>query len=80
MIYVALETASISSYILAGFLTNSKRSAEAGMKYFVYGAFATGVMLYGMSLLYWLTGQTNIYTHWQSLFAGGELLPRMSMP
>jgi len=61
MIYVALETASISSYVLAGFLTGSKRSSEAGMKYFIYGAFATGVMLYGMSLLYGLTGQTNIY-------------------
>lgn len=61
MIYVALETASISSYILAGFVTDEKRSAEAGMKYFVYGAFATGVMLYGMSLLYGVTGQTNLY-------------------
>ncbi len=61
MIYIALETASISSYVLAGFFTNQERSSEAGMKYFVYGAFATGVMLYGMSLLYGLTGQTNIY-------------------
>ncbi len=61
MIYVALETASISSYVLAGFITGSKRSSEAGMKYFIYGAFATGVMLYGMSLLYGVTGQTNIY-------------------
>jgi NADH-quinone oxidoreductase subunit N len=61
MIYVALETASVSSYILAGFLANNKRSTEAGMKYFVYGAFATGVMLYGMSWLYGLTGHTNLY-------------------
>ncbi len=61
MAYVALETASISSYILAGFVTKNERSAEAGMKYFVYGAFATGVMLYGMSLLYGMTGQTNLY-------------------
>ncbi|MCA9935504.1 MAG: NADH-quinone oxidoreductase subunit N [Anaerolineales bacterium] len=61
MVYVALETASISSYILAGFLTKDNRSAEAGMKYFVYGAFATGVMLYGMSLVYGLTGQTSYY-------------------
>lgn len=61
MVYIALETASISSYILAGFLTKNERSAEAGMKYFIYGAFATGVMLYGMSLLYGLTGETNYY-------------------
>lgn len=61
MVYVALETASISSYILAGFVTKDGRSAEAGMKYFVYGAFATGVMLYGMSLIYGITGQTSYY-------------------
>ncbi len=61
MIYVSLETASISSYILAGFVTNNSKSAEAGMKYFVYGAFATAVMLYGMSLIYGLTTQTNLY-------------------
>lgn len=61
MLYVALETASISSYILAGFVTERDRSTEAGMKYFIYGAFATSVMLYGMSLIYGLTGQTNLY-------------------
>ena len=61
MIYVALETASISSYLLAGFYTGQTRSSEAGMKYFVYGAFTTAVMLYGMTLLYGVTGQTNLY-------------------
>lgn len=61
MLYLALEMASISSYILAGFAKGDERSAEAGVKYFVYGAFATGVMLYGMSLIYGLTGQTNLY-------------------
>jgi len=61
MIYVALELASISSYLLAGYVTEDNRSTEAGMKYFIYGAFATGVMLYGMSLLYGLFGETNIY-------------------
>ena len=61
MIYVALETASISSYLLAGFRTDRERSVEAGMKYFIYGAFTTAVMVYGMSLLYGVTGQTNLY-------------------
>ena len=56
MLYIALEMASISSYILAGFLKNEDRSTEAGMKYFVYGAFATGIMLYGMSLFYGAMG------------------------
>ena len=59
MLYVALETASISSYILAGFFKNEDRSTEAGMKYFIYGAFATAVLLYGLSLIYGLTGQTS---------------------
>ncbi|HSH01901.1 MAG TPA: NADH-quinone oxidoreductase subunit N [Anaerolineae bacterium] len=57
MLFVALETASISLYLLAGFSTAEQRSTEAGMKYFVYGAFASAVMLYGMSLLYGLTGE-----------------------
>jgi NADH-quinone oxidoreductase subunit N len=61
MLYIGLEMASISSYVLAGFFKDEDRSAEAGMKYFVYGAFATGIMLYGMSLIYGLTGQTNLY-------------------
>ncbi|MCA9927839.1 MAG: NADH-quinone oxidoreductase subunit N [Anaerolineales bacterium] len=61
MIYISLEMASISSYVLAGFLKTSDRSTEAGIKYFVYGAFATGIMLYGMSLVYGITGHTNIY-------------------
>lgn len=77
MVYVALETASISSYVLAGFATKSDRSTEAGMKYFVYGAFATGVMLYGLSLIYGVTGETNIYVI-GSLFASGNLLSEVN--
>ncbi len=61
MVYVALETASVSSYILAGFFKNEDRSTEAGMKYFIYGAFATAVLLYGLSMIYGLTGQTGYY-------------------
>lgn len=52
LLYIALETASIAFYILSGFATDARRSPEAGIKYFVYGAFASGVMLYGLSLLY----------------------------
>ena len=61
MVYVSLELASVSSYVLAGFATQKKLSSEAGMKYFVYGAFATGVMLYGLSMIFGVTGETNIY-------------------
>lgn len=73
MLFLALETASISLYILAGFLTDDRRSTEAGMKYFVYGAFASAVMLYGLSLIYGLTGQTNIYVIASMVLNAGEL-------
>jgi NADH-quinone oxidoreductase subunit N len=60
MVYVALETASISLYALTGITTRRYRSNEAGMKYFIYGAFASAVMLYGLSLIYGLTQQTGL--------------------
>ena len=60
MLYLALETASIPLYLLAGFAKNKERSSEAGMKYFIYGAFASAVMLYGLSFIYGLTNQTNL--------------------
>jgi NADH-quinone oxidoreductase subunit N len=61
MLYVALETASISLYVLAAYTKGVYRSNEAGMKYFIYGAFASAVMLFGLSYVYGLTGETNIY-------------------
>lgn len=72
MVYMALETASISSYLLAGFYSGQTRSSEAGMKYFIYGAFTTAVMVYGMSLLYGVTGQTSLYFI-GDLFSGPEI-------
>ncbi|MFQ6103337.1 MAG: NADH-quinone oxidoreductase subunit N [Candidatus Glassbacteria bacterium] len=61
IIYVALELVSIPSYILSGYKREDTHSNEASLKYVIYGAFATGLMLYGMSLLYGLTGTTNIF-------------------
>src|SRR5579859_5378784 len=61
MVFLALETLSISLYVLAGFLNRNPRSAEAGMKYFLFGAFTSTIMLYGLSLLYGFTQQTNLY-------------------
>lgn len=71
MVFLALETASISLYILAGFLRDTSRSAEAGLKYFLFGSFTSGLFLYGLSLLYGYTGTTNVYTLAEPL---GELL------
>ncbi len=80
MLYIALETASISSYVLAGYVTEHKKSSEAGMKYFVYGAFATGVMLYGMSLLHGIFStigvtSTNFYEIGLILSNAGTIPP-----
>jgi NADH-quinone oxidoreductase subunit N len=61
MIFVALETLSIPLYILAAFRKSDSRSIESGMKYFLFGSFASAIMLYGFSLLYGFTGHTNIH-------------------
>lgn len=60
MVFVALETLSIPLYILASFRRRDERSAEAGLKYFLFGSFASAILLYGFSLLYGFTGQTNL--------------------
>ncbi len=61
LMYLSFELVSLSSYILAGFTRNVKRSAEASLKYIIFGAVASGAMLYGISILYGLTGTTNLY-------------------
>ncbi|MEW6774723.1 MAG: NADH-quinone oxidoreductase subunit N [Bdellovibrionota bacterium] len=60
MVYLAVETVSILSYVLAGFIRGSIRSSEASLKYMLYGALASGIMIYGMSILYGFTGTTNL--------------------
>lgn len=61
MMLIGLETVSITSYVLAGFLKGNRRSSEAALKYVIYGAASSGVMIYGMSILYGLTGSTSIF-------------------
>ena len=61
-LYLGLELNSLSSYVLAAILRRDDRSAEAGLKYFVLGALASGILLYGMSLLYGFTGGTDFGT------------------
>jgi len=55
-LYVGLELLSLASYVLASYRRQDDRSAEAGLKYFVLGALASGILLYGISLLYGFTG------------------------
>ena len=71
MAFVALETTSITLYMLAGFNRRDERSSESGLKYFLFGAFASAIMLYGLSLLYGFTGHTNIYQIASGLGRGG---------
>ena len=59
-IFIGLETMAVSFYILAGYIKPSARSNEAAVKYFLLGAFSLGLLLYGMSLLYGLTGATSL--------------------
>jgi NADH-quinone oxidoreductase subunit N len=58
-LYVGVELQSLAAYVLASFMRKDQRSAEAGLKYFVLGALASGILLYGISLLYGFTGTTS---------------------
>jgi NADH-quinone oxidoreductase subunit N len=58
--YIALELSSITLYILAGYLKSDQRSSEAGIKYFVFGAMSSAILLYGFSLLYGYTARTGL--------------------
>lgn len=60
MIYVGFELTSLASYLLTGFLKRNRFSSEAALKYAIYGAVASGSMLFGMSYMYGLTGTTNL--------------------
>lgn len=60
VLFMALELMALCEYILTGFLRGSRRSNEAAMKFFLLGAFSSGLLLYGMSLLYGIGGSTNL--------------------
>ncbi|MEN9931897.1 MAG: NADH-quinone oxidoreductase subunit NuoN [Pseudomonadota bacterium] len=69
-LYIGLELNSLSAYVLASFLRNDERSAEAGLKYFVLGALASGIILFGMSLTYGFAGTTSFGGIHAALSAG----------
>jgi NADH-quinone oxidoreductase subunit N len=60
LLFIGLELMAISTYVLVGFLRRDKRSNEAALKYFLLGAFSSGIFAYGLSLFYGLTGSTNL--------------------
>src|SRR5687768_8743087 len=59
-LYISLELMALTFYVLVAFTKREKRSNEAAMKYFLLGAFSSGVLLYGMSLLFGIAGSTNL--------------------
>jgi NADH-quinone oxidoreductase subunit N len=60
MLYLAIETLSIAGYLLAGFKKDNPQGTEAALKYVIFGAISSGLMLYGMSLLYGFAGTATI--------------------
>jgi NADH-quinone oxidoreductase subunit N len=73
-LYISLELMALTFYVLVAFTKREKKSNEAAMKYFLLGAFSSGVLLYGMSLLYGIAGSTNIGDIGRSI---GDLVPRI---
>ena len=70
-IYVALELMALASYVLAGYFKGEVKSTEAALKYFVLGAFSSGVLLYGLSLVYGVAGKLGL-PELAKLLAGTE--------
>jgi NADH-quinone oxidoreductase subunit N len=72
--FIGLETMAVSFYILAGFIKPNQRSNEAAVKYFLLGAFSLGILLYGMSILYGVSGTTSLRSM-ATVFVGEERNP-----
>ncbi len=60
MLYLSLEFVSYISYILVGYVKEDRRASEAGLKYVLYGSVSSGAMIFGLSILYGLTGELNL--------------------
>ncbi len=73
-LYMSLELQSLALYVLAGLHKNNIKSSEAGLKYFMLGALASGIMLYGASLVYGFSGTTN-FAKLADLYTQGGVLP-----
>ena len=78
-IFVALELLSIPAYMLAGWRKRDLHGNEAGVKYYLMGVFASAVMLYGMSLLFGLSGSTLLTDIGAAVSRGGESVPMITV-
>jgi len=81
MAFLTLELVSIPCYVLAGYISRSRRSSEASLKYVIFGAASSGLMVYGISLLYGVTGSLSFDGIRAALSAGnpGELIVLVSL-
>jgi NADH-quinone oxidoreductase subunit N len=79
MLYLALEMVSIASYVMVAYMKGDRMSNEASLKYILFGAASTGAMLYGLSLLYGITGTTSLPGIREFLGAGMTDATRMTM-
>jgi len=75
MIFIGLEISSISSYVLAGYLRDDKRANESALKYFLLGSFATAFFLYGIAVVYGMTGYTSLTAIRTALSSGPTAPP-----
>jgi len=69
-IYIGLETMALAGYLLVGFRVREKRANEGAIKYFILGALASGILLYGISLVYGATGTVNLFGIAEVLHSG----------
>ncbi len=76
-LYLALETMTISFYILTGYYKGDSKSAEAGVKYLILGAMSSGILLYGLSLVYGMTGTTVIMEVAAKIKTAGGMSPAL---
>lgn len=77
VLFVGIELMSISFYVMAGFLRTNIRSIEAGLKYFLLGAFASGFLVYGMSMIYGATGSLQIDVIAKNIHSGAVNFPSL---
>jgi len=75
LIFIALEISSIASYVLAGFRRHAAESTESALKYFLLGSFASSFFLYGVALLFGVTGSTNVFEIAASLGSAETIQP-----
>ncbi len=76
LLFIGLELMAIPTYVLVGFLRRDRRSNEAALKYMLLGAFSSGIFAYGLSLLYGMSGSTNLVVISQALAARMAIAPR----